>query len=275
MSYAKTNGRLAIVARWVGSIICALALIPSALAQTLGAMNPQHADALRPLFCGICVELSSVVWLKSKVTDKAKLVRADEIVIEAATESHLAESIGVAEATKAKMAHVCVGGIRKVSGVMTLPIPEADRGKTWVSLRVHPDGIDGVCLGSLLPIEVFFETVMSDIFARRLKEFDARLSPEKLEDMVRNRLADALAKDLAEMTEQIKRAVVAELKGQPGGAAGGGAGVGTDNSAKVCTSGTLSCPGKKSDQCCSCIDHPGVEGTCDAGATPQSWRPKL
>lgn len=274
MSCAKMNGRVATAVRWFSALFCALFAMQSGMAQAPDKITPQQAEeALKPLYCGNCVELGSVVWLKQGLIYEGR-IHAPTIRIESATEAHLADRIGVSEATRAKTAHVCIGGNRRVQGVFTLPTPAADSGKEWVQLRLHPDGIDGVCLGSLFPIKVFLETVVAGIFADHLKEFDARMSPEKLEAMVRNRLADALAKDRAQMTDEIKRGVVAQLKGTPGGLTGGGAGGGTDTSAMVCTSGAYSCKGKAPGQCCSCIDHPGVEGTCDARASPQSWRPK-
>lgn len=273
MFYLVLKGRGALLAKWGAGLLCAVALLPSGNTQGLGAMKPQYVDALKPLFCGSCVELNSVVRYTA-TTVAADQVLANTVHVEAATEADLAGSIGVAESTRAKSTHVCVGGSRKVEAVKILPIPDVDKGKQIVVLRVHPDGIDGVCLGALLPIDVFFETVMADIFAIKLKEFDARLSQERLEAMVRSRLADALAKDRALMMEAIKRDVVAELKGKPNVAAGDGQAVDPNATGKVCTSGAFTCKGKTPDRCCRCFDYPDIEGTCDTNATPKSWRPK-
>jgi len=275
ISIFKSSATLASVMRWIAALLYAFVFIPPGLAQAPGPLKPEYAEGLKSMSCGACVELGSVVSPTGTVMSReggSILIRGFDI--RAATESDLTNIIGVAETTRARTAHVCLGESRRVKSVQILPVPEAARTRGAAFLSVHPDAIDGVCIGSLLPIEVFLETVMSDIFARRLKEFDARLSPETVEAMVRNRLADALAKDRALMMEDIKRAVVTELKGQPG-TPKTASGVGPiDGNAKVCTSGALSCPGKTPGQCCRCLDHPGIEGTCDAGATPQSWRPK-
>lgn len=276
MSTSKSYAFLAIVMRWTGALLYAFVFIPSGMAQTPEALNPKYAEGLKSMSCGACVELGSVVRPTGTVVrrenDSVLLINGFGVL--AATEADLANDIGVAEVTRAKTTHVCLGESRRVKSVKILPVPEADKVRDRAFLRVHPDAIDGVCIGSLLPIEVFLETVMSDIFARRLKEFDARLSPEKVEAIVRNRLADALVRDRALMMEDVKRAVVAELKGQTSTPKGDSAVGAIDSNAKVCTSGAISCPGKTPGQCCSCLDHPGIEGTCDTGATPQSWRPK-
>lgn len=265
------NGNTAVVARWVGALVCVLALIPSSMAQSLSPLSKQHAEALKSLYCGVCVELGNVVHIKqASFTDD--YVHPPSIILEAATEGHLTDRIGIAEGARAKVDHVCVGGSHRVEGLVVLPIPEAQRNNKWVQLQAHPDRIDGVCLGSLQPVEVFFESVMSDVFARRLKEFDARLNPEKIEQLVRNRLADALAKDRALLKEAIKREVVAELKGQREGVTNDR--FDSTSSALICTSGAYSCDGRSPEQCCRCADHPGVDGTCDAHASPRSWLPK-
>lgn len=276
MHCPKYLGCLVDVVRRVGLLIFACAMIPSGLAQAPDPLNPKFAEGLRSMACGACVELGSVVRPVGRASrSDTGAIHVFGYNVRAAAESELAEIIGVSEETRAKTTHVCLGASRRVSGVGVLPIPAAKRANRFPD-RVpdHPDGINGVCIGSLLPIEVFLETVMADVFARRLKEFDSRLSPEKVEAIVQNRLAEALAKERALMTEDIKRAVVAELKGQSSDIAGGGATIGTDSRSMVCISGAVSCIGKTPDQCCNCVDHPNVEGTCDAQASPQSWRPR-
>lgn len=259
-------------------LVCIVPALAMAQAPAAPGLNPAHAEALQGLACGRCVELGEVVTARvggRLDIDLNQFVATHLIAITPASEAALQTErlIGAPETALPRSTHVCVGSRQKVERMLVLPLGEADRQKPVVRLQVHPAVIDGVCIGSLQPMEVFLEAVMSDVFARRLKEFDARVTPEKLEVMVRNRLADALAKDRALMTEEIKRAVVADLRAQ--GGSGTTPPAGAPDAPKVCTSGAFSCNGKPPDQCCRCLDFPGVEGTCDTGATPKSWMPKV
>ena len=246
-------------------------------------------SALRPIMCGSCLLASDLkvyeiligeqpgsglyvtAQLKHQPGRKATL---DDVRAVAQGQLRLAT---IDPAKRASTRHVCLGS-RVAMAPDTVGVDAPAPAAHLTKVAPHPDAVDGVCEGELRPIEIFLQGVVAPLFADQLAKAEKRTAPEAVNEALRNSLAEVLAQHKAELAQQIKREVVAELRPQAGAASVqplpdlGAA----EPKLERCTTGTFSCEGKPLSACCMCAGVAGTpnrRGVCEANGSLSSWRP--
>lgn len=264
------------------------------LAWLVSFINAAHAqvpapemNALRPLMCGSCLLASDLkvyelngdpagkglyatVTLKDKAGRKATL----DDVRSAGLQGQLRLAV-VDPAKRASTRHVCLGS-RVAMAPDTVGVDAPPPAAHLTKVAPHPDAVDGVCEGELRSIETFLQGVVASLLADQFAKAEKRTAPEAVNEALRNSLAEVLAQHKAELAQQIKREVVAELRPQAGAAPGQPEPVAAAPKLERCTTGTFSCQGKSFSACCMCAGDAGTpnrRGVCDANGSLDSWRP--
>ena len=231
------------------------------------ALTQEQVDAFKPMMCGVCLTggelrifregiLPSVVPSEAEILGQEYLLAKGDVV--------------------PKTRHVCMGrrqtttkdrpiGLLPADDKRSYGLP-ANGGQGYVpSYFDHPAKFDGVCLGTLLPIEEFLKLAVGNLFIDQLMKSESLLSSDSLNQVVKDNLSAAFESKRAQMTAQITADVVARLKKDSQAGAQPTPGAPMDGPimcqmVKACTGAA-----KPTATCCSCMgsDFNYRAGVCE------------
>lgn len=265
--------------------IVAMAMLINNQARAADALSAEQSNALAPLKCEGCIELSKLVAYRNvQKSGEARLWSIENSMgsRSSATESDITQKLGstaivAPDGLRAPGNVVCLGRRLPDVHIETATTPAYNSADLTAFSANSDSGITAVCTGALQDLEVFLRGVVDAMYMKQLEKYEKAVSTSAIDSAIKASLASVVFQYQTQWAAKVKADVLAELD-QRSPPTSSSTPQPSSDQPQACVSGNLATcgSGMSATKCCRCLEADGTAkfGTCAQNLTSGSWKPK-